>query len=437
VKKNEALLLVAFVLAGLLPACTQAVPEKLEGKLTIWGPFSVTKDILERSGIIDDFEAQYPDIEVELRHLQYFVLLENLDVNLRTGGDEPDICVLNYDDEANYVRQGGLLDLTEYVKPYLDQLVDYEMFDCWGSGKYYCVPWSGEPAVLYYRRDVFEAAGLPSDPENVSAMVATWDDYLETCRIIKSRTGHYCFAHSKADNYNRLYEVLLWQQGLGYVGLETGTVTVDSRENVATLEMLGRFWKEDLVSDTMIGGDAWLNELDSVDQPVATVILSPFWMDVWLRMRISSETSGLWGATRLPAFEKGGRRAASLGGSLIVIPRTTQNPDAAWAFVEFLMTRRESQLKMLAFAGYLPALKAVYDGPAFLKGDPFYADQVVRQVYAEANSDIPRAGFSGSVNSASRTPVTIAMHRYATGQATAEEALREAAAEIREKLDAQ
>ncbi|MGC8873644.1 MAG: hypothetical protein ACP5SI_04240 [Chloroflexia bacterium] len=105
--------------------------------------------------------------------------------------------------------------------------------------------------MLYYRRNVFEKAGLPSDPESVSNLVVTWDDYLAVCRTVKEKAGSYCFAHNKANNYGRLYKMVLWERGLGYYDATTGEVTIDSPENIETLEMLGRFWQEDLVSDLL------------------------------------------------------------------------------------------------------------------------------------------------------------------------------------------
>src|SRR6185503_1490824 len=98
--------------------------------------------------------------------------------------------------------------MTEWVTPYLDKMNVYKWADAELDGKYFAMPWDSGPVVFYYRRDVFEAA---------------------------------CFSNNKANNYGRLYEMMLWQQGLGYYNAE-GEVTVDSSENIATLETLKKFW---------------------------------------------------------------------------------------------------------------------------------------------------------------------------------------------------
>ena len=106
--------------------------------------------------------------------------------------------------------------------------------------------------------------------------MATWSDYLELCQTIKEATGSDCFAQNKANNYARSFEMMLWQQGLGYYN-EQGEITVDSPQNVATLEMLGQFWDAGLLSDQLEWTDGWYAELASEDSPVATLVIAG-WM---------------------------------------------------------------------------------------------------------------------------------------------------------------
>ncbi len=325
------------------------------------------------------------------------------------------------------------MDLTDKVQPYIDVINDYRWPDATSDGKIYAMPWDSGPVVMYYRRDVFEKAGLPSDPELVGELVATWDGYLEVCRTIKEKTGLYCFAHNKANNYGRLYEMALWEQGLGYYDAETGDITVDSEANIATLEMLGQFWKEDLASDNLEWTDAWYNEFASLDEPVATLIEAS-WMDVFLKSWIAPGTEGLWGVTRMPAGPLGGARAANDGGSTFVINAKTDNPDAAWAFVEFTLGQRESELKMFAKSGFIPALETTYDDPIFNEGDPFFDGQATRQVYAEVVAGIPSATIYGPHYGEMNGIVSFAIQQYAAGM-SAEEALQEAADEIRYGLE--
>jgi ABC-type glycerol-3-phosphate transport system substrate-binding protein len=410
------------------------IPAQPTGNIVLWGWTAAIRDTVEAAGIVTGFNAEYPDITVEIVYYSPQDVYTNLPLAITAGEGAPDVCLVESSHLAEYVYMGGLLDLTDKLQPYLEDIVPYKLVDCAREGKYYCVPWDGGPVVMYYRRDVFEAAGLSADPTEVSNAVATWDDYFTTCQTIKEQTGNYCFAHNKANNYGRLYEMVLWEQGLGYYDAATGDVTVDSAENVATLEMMGRFWDEDLVSDSLEWTDPWYAELASLDAPIATLVEAS-WMDVFLKSWIAPGTSGKWGVAYMPAFAAGGARAANDGGSNFVIPEQTQNPDAAWAFVEYSLLRPENTLAMFAISGFVPSLKSAYTSPLFMETDMFFGNQNTRTIYADANANIPAATVYGPNYRMMNGSVSVAIQQYATGAVSAQDALTAAAEEIRANLE--
>jgi lactose/L-arabinose transport system substrate-binding protein len=310
----------------------------------------------------------------------------------------------------------------------------YRWTDAELDGRYYAMPWDSGPVVLYYRRDVFDRAGLPSEPAEVDRLVSTWDSYFETCSTIVAETGLPCFAHNRANNYGRLYEMVLWSRGLGYYDAESGEVTVDSPANIETLEMLGRFWDAGLVSDSLEWTDPWYAEFSSLDAPTATIVIAS-WMEVFMKSWLAPGTEGLWGVARMPAWDENSARAANDGGSTFVIPEQTSNPEAAWAFVEFVLGNPESQLRMFEISGFIPALETTYDAPIFRESDPYFAGQAPRQLYAGVLREIPSATIYGPNYSMINGVVSVAIQRYAAGDASAEQALRDAAAEIRANLE--
>jgi lactose/L-arabinose transport system substrate-binding protein len=426
------LLIITMVLPTIAfsPAQAQNTPS---GKIVVWGWKAAMGDTMVASGVIDDFKAAYPDVEVEIQEVNPSDVYVNFPLALTAGESDPDVVLIESAHLSQIVALGGLLDLTDKVAPYVDQVNAYRWPDATLDGKIYAMPWDSGPVVMYYRRDVFEKAGLPTDPDAVGELVSTWDGYLDVCRTIKEQTGLYCFAHNKANNYGRLYEMVLWEQGLGYYDAKTGDITIDSEQNVKTLEMLGQFWKEDLASDNLEWTDPWYAEFSSLDTPVATLIEAS-WMDVFLKSWIAPGTEGLWGVTRMPAGPYGGARASNDGGSTFVINGKTDNPDAAWAFVEFTLARPESQLKMFKISGFIPALETTYDDPVFQEPDPFFDGQPTRLVYLDVVKTIPTATVYGPHYSEMNSAVSYAIQQYAAGM-SAQEALSEAADEIRYSLE--
>lgn len=417
-----------------------AAPEKPSGHIVVWGWQSALVDTIDASGVLADFNAEYPDIEVEFLITDPADVYTNLPLAFTAGEGLPDVALVENSHLAQLVHMGGgagLMDLSDRVAPYIDKMNAYKWTDCTLDGKYYCLPWDSGPVVMYYRRDVFEAAGLPTEPDEVSAAIANFEDYFDACQTIKEATGAYCFAHNKANNFGRLFEILLWEQGLGYYDLETGEVTVDSPENVATLEKLGRFWEADLTSDNLAWTDPWYQELGTVaieDGPIATIIEAA-WMEVFMKGWIAPGTTGLWGVAEMPSVTGDGSRASNDGGSVFVIPAQAPNPEAAWAFIEFCLGREESQLKMFEISGFIPSLETTYTDEIFDSPNDFFAGQVTFRTYADVVQRIPSAGIYGPSYDMMNGSVTNAIQNYAAGAVSAEGALQEAAAEIISNLE--
>jgi lactose/L-arabinose transport system substrate-binding protein len=417
------------------PVVVATEAPKIEGKLTVWCWKAAWTDAIVKSGALDAFLAENPGVTIDYVEYAPADLYQKLPLALQAGTGAPDVACVESSHLAQFVALGGLTDLTDRVTPYLDKINTYKWADAMADGKYYAMPWDSGPVVFYYRRDVFEAAGLASDPESVSALVATWEDYLNVCKTIKEKTGSECFSNNKANNYGRLYEMMLWQQGLGYYDAD-GKVTVDSPENIATLEMMAKFWDEGLTSDQLEWTDGWYAELalkTPAEKPIATLVEAA-WMGVFLKSWIAVGTEGKWGVAEMPTMAAGQVRAANDGGSNLVIPDQSQNKDTAWALTEWLLGRDDSQVAIFKAADFLPSLETTYNDPVFSEPDPFFADQIMRQTYIKVGKIIPTAYVYGPHYSEMNGLVATAIQKVGAGQMTAAEALKEAADAIRAQL---
>jgi ABC-type glycerol-3-phosphate transport system substrate-binding protein len=195
---------------------------------------------------------------------------------------------------------------------------------------------------------------------------------------------------------------------------------------------LGEFWKAGVVSDQSEWTDGWYAELASLDKPIATIVEAS-WMGVFLKTWIAGGTAGKWGVALMPAMKAGEARAANDGGSTFVIPDQSQNKEAAWAFVSFVLGREQSQLKMFAVSDFIPSLETTYNDALFIEPDPFFNGQVARKTYAEVVHQVPEAFVYGPYYSQMNGFVSTAIQKYATGQMSAADALKEAAASIRQQ----
>src|SRR5260221_8675038 len=112
------------------------------------------------------------------------------------------------------------------------------------------------------------------------------------------------------------------------------------------------------------------------------------WMGRFMRSWLAPDTKGLWGATLMPSMKDGQSRAANDGGSNFIIPDQSQNKDAAWAFVEFMLGRPDVQAQLFGATDIFPGLIDVYKDKIFDEADSYYAGQKVRQLYSEVAKQV-------------------------------------------------
>jgi lactose/L-arabinose transport system substrate-binding protein len=414
------------------PVVEEPVSSKPSGNLVIWMQ-QANQDVFEQT-VLPGFLEEYPDIKIEFVNYSPSEVANQVSLAIQGGTGVPDLAVTENRSITALVELGGLLDLTPLVDSYKADLNATILSYCTKDGKIYCVPWDIGPVVTFYRRDIFEAAGLPSDPDSVNDLVATWDDYLDTCTIIKEKTGLNCFAMNKANNYGDLLFNMLWSQGLGLYNAE-GQVTIDSPEVVADLKRLGQFWDADLVSDSLEWTDPWYAELnaaiDNTDTPPVATIVIAGWMGNFLKTWIAPDQAGNWGVALMPAVEPGGVRSANQGGSNFFIPEGSQNVDAAWAFIEYVDLNPANHVQHFAYSDYFPAVESTYSDPLFAEPDPYFGEQMTRALWAEVAQNMPLAYIYGQYSDTMTGNTATAIQNYALGNMSAEEALKEAADAVR------
>jgi len=98
---------------------------------------------------------------------------------------------------GKYGAGSGFVDLKDFGVGQYEK--DFPKF-AWDAGysadksKYYFLYYSTAPAVIHYRRSLFKAAGLPSEPEEVRKLLCTdWESYIGTGEKIAKPTGPWMF----------------------------------------------------------------------------------------------------------------------------------------------------------------------------------------------------------------------------------------------------
>ena len=415
-------------LPAILEACggeaaptVTALSKDTSGSITVWG----WKDSLNALKLVDsEFTAAYPNITFKYVERPPAETYRNIQLAIAAGSGAPDVALIEDSHLPQYVHLGALADITDWVKPYVSKIVSYKWTWTKKSNRYYAMPWDPGPVAVFYRRDVFQKAGV--DPNSIQ----TWDDFYQAAKTIKEKTGAFMWQQAKARNDGRLFETLLWQRGTGYVD-KNGNVILDKDRKVQqTLEYIGRFWTDGLAADQEPWTDPWYKGQSG---GTSATVVEAVWMGTFFKSFIAPKAAGNWGVFLLPMWEAGGSRASNDGGSVLAIFDQSSQKNAARAYVEFHLGRDQSQLLMYEKTDIFPSLKPAFADPFFQEADPYFADQKVRTLFADVAAKIPDAGIYSTDYQQMNSLTTPEIQKYALGQQSAQQALANAASLIRDR----
>ncbi|MGH7483477.1 MAG: extracellular solute-binding protein, partial [Acidimicrobiia bacterium] len=259
--------------------------------------------------------------------------------------------------------------------------------------------------------------------------IKTWEDYYLAGQTIFEATGVPLWQQATALNDARLFETLMWQRGVGYVDADGNVVLDQASETQEILEFMARIWDTGLAADSQPWTEGWYAEMN--EGQVATVP-GAVWMGTFLKSFIAPDTGGMWGVFPLPTWD-GSARTANDGGSSLAILETSEQKDAAWAYIEFHLGRPEQQVEMYRASDIFPSLETAYDDPFFSEPDPYFDGQEVRSLFAEIVTEIPSAYVYSADYQEMNSLMQTELQKFAIGEQSAEEALANAASAIRER----
>ncbi|MDH7803491.1 MULTISPECIES: sugar ABC transporter substrate-binding protein [Rhizobium/Agrobacterium group] len=166
----------------LLGACSALAFTTLASAETLTIATVNNGDMIRMQGLTSDFTTKNPDIKVEWVTLEENVLRERVTTDIATNGGQYDIMTIGNYEVPIWAKQGWLLPLEKLGDKYdVDDILPAIRGGLSSEGKLYAAPFYGESAMIMYRKDLFEKAGLKM-PEN-----PTWEFIGDAARKITDR----------------------------------------------------------------------------------------------------------------------------------------------------------------------------------------------------------------------------------------------------------
>ncbi|MEO0987026.1 MAG: sugar ABC transporter substrate-binding protein [Cyanobacteria bacterium J06639_14] len=171
--KVVATFLVGVMLIQLLHACG-ARPQATEtARVTI---ATVNNgDMVVMQGLSRQFEADNPDIELQWVMLEENILRQRTTTDVASQGGQFDVLTIGAYETPIWAKRGWLKPLDQLPAEYdVDDLIDPIRQGLSQDGTLYALPFYGESSMLYYRRDLFEQAGIKVPENPTYAQVESW-----------------------------------------------------------------------------------------------------------------------------------------------------------------------------------------------------------------------------------------------------------------------
>lgn len=305
--------------------------------LTFWNGFT-GPDRPTIEALTKQWSDAHPDSAVTMDIMPWDSLMQKLLTSMASGSG-PDIVAFDFSNLPRFADSGYIMDLTDQVKPgsaldpavWSDGLKSVLQY----KGKYYAAPMNFATLMMYYNKDLFQAAGISAPPK-------TWDEWIDDIKKTTKTGGDAQYGllipdHETIPNW----PILLWGNGSDIV--KDGKANLTDPKAIEALKTWSGLVLNDKISPVgLTGADA-----DKLFQSgkAAMEITGP-WMTngftaAGLHYDVAPIPTGPGGPVTL---------AASV---VLVINKATKDPKAALEFVS-MWNSKQAQLKLANETGFPP-----------------------------------------------------------------------------------
>jgi len=203
----------------------------------------------------------------------------------------------------------------------------------------YGMPWSTGTAILFYRKDLFQEAGIKAPP-------ATWDDFLKDAiklNKLPQRYGAFTHAGRQGDYITQDFFPIMWSHGGELWDAKTRKAAgiLNSAANVQALEY---YVSWNLKHHVVPAESAnWGNEEVFNALAQDKVAMGGFWatFGAFLEDAKTSKVAGKMAYAPIPGWRIKGKivRAAMYGCQGTAITAFSKKKDKAWIYMKWLLSK--------------------------------------------------------------------------------------------------
>jgi multiple sugar transport system substrate-binding protein len=358
----------SVALGGVAVAQSEAMEpdESITGTVTFWNGYGADGDEITtfRNEVLPAFEAAYPNVTVETQEIPYDDLRQKLVTGI-AGGVLPDVLRADIIWVPEFADQGVLLALDEEMPDFADLAATVfpgPLSTNKFGDHYYGLPLDTNTRIIFSNDAVLEAAGITEQPTTVEEFEAALATIHET--LGPDVVG---YAEGGTGGWNVLPWVWSFGGAITDPGITTATGYLNGEGTVAAVTKLKEWLDAGYLSPSILGGGTATS--DQFGNGQAAMVLEGPWMPSIFENQFPELG---FGYTPVPAGPGGSQSV--VGGEDIVVFNTTEDKEAALAFVRHMLSE-ESQLAM-GKVGQMPVLSSLVGHPDLPAYYPAFMEQL-------------------------------------------------------------
>jgi multiple sugar transport system substrate-binding protein len=297
-------------------------------------------------------------------------------------GDSPHIYVdklIELSDVAEYIgkRYGGWLALAERYGKRAK------------TNNWIGIPFGASGGPWVYRKSIVNAAGFDKVPEDHAG-------FLDLCRKLQKAGKPAGFALGNAvGDGNGFAQWLLWSHNASLLD-EEGNVIINSKETIAALKYL-----KELYPTFIAGTPSWNDVSNNRAYSSQEIALTANGVSLYFSLKNDPATKPIADDTEHQLLSKGLAAVSPMSGLTLnaMVFKHSQYPNAAKAFLAFMLEKEQYEPWLNANSGYWSQPLAAYADAAVWSGDPkvkIFKDVMKSTYYAGYKGPISTA--TGAVN---------------------------------------
>ncbi|MFD2792749.1 ABC transporter substrate-binding protein [Promicromonospora vindobonensis] len=327
--------------------------------------------------VVEDFEAEYPNVDVELANVgtgnDHYVALQNA---ISAGSGVPDVTQMEYYALPQFSIGESLADLAPFGASELDGTYSPGPWGAVTDGDaVYGLPMDSGPMALFYNAKTFEKAGVD--------VPATWEEFVTAAEKIHASDPN---TYITADNGDAGFATsMIWQAGGHPFEVDGTDVTVNLADEGSTkfTEMWQQMLDDDLVATVPAWTDEWFQGLGNGE---IAALVTGAWMPANLESG-AAPASGDWRVAPMPQWTAGANETAENGGSALSVTEASEKKALAYGFLEYANAGDGVATRL--DGGNFPATLADLTNEEFLAEESeYFGGQKINEVLSESATSV-------------------------------------------------